>query len=53
MPLLCIKLQGNKVIDAYLIEDLDAHDNLVEQRGEPVKDYIFIPLAYGNPKHII
>lgn len=48
-----IELQGNKTADAYLIEGLDTCDDLVEQWGELAEDLIPIPLADGNPEHVV
>lgn len=48
-----IVLQGTKAVDAYLVEGLDTHDELAEQQGESIEDLISIPLADGNPEHMV
>lgn len=38
-----------KLLNAFPVEGLDTRDELAEERGEPVKDLITIPLYDGNP----
>lgn len=48
-----IALRGARTSNVYRVEGLDTLDDLAEQRREPAKDVISIPLVDGDEKHMV
>lgn len=48
-----IVLWETRAIDAYSVEGMDAHDDLVKWWEKLIEDLISIPLVDGNPKHAV
>lgn len=42
-----------KPLNTFLVEGLEAGDELIEERGEPTEDFVTIPLHNGKPQHIV
>lgn len=42
-----------KLLNPFLIEGLDARDELIRERGTLAEHLVAIPLHDGNPQHIV
>ena len=48
-----IALQRSDQSNPCPVDGLDAHDDLIEERGGPIEDLVSIPLNDGNAEHVV